>query len=280
VIVACVLAFGAVVCLCWGLLSLFTPDASPGKVFGGSGSSAKGGGLVRTQRQAALAGAVVGLVAAISSGHWHPLPMVGLPVALAGVMHWLPSLVMQHRLKRRRALCEARILDLTVGLAASLRAGVGLVSALQVMASNLGGPMGDELRALLAEYGAGIDLPEAFEHLYARVPSEDLRLLATAIKVTTTAGGSLAQVLDRIGETIRARTEFRERLATMTAQGMFEAVAIAAMPLIAFFTLLAIDSSLMMPLITTPPGWLAIGVAVCLEVVGFFTIKQVLTVEV
>ena len=66
----------------------------------------------------------------------------------------------------------------------------------------------------------------------------------------------------------------------MTAQGRFEAIAMAAAPLIAFFLLFYLDRELMKPMVTTNLGWCAIGVVIALESIGFFIINKIVTIEV
>ena len=125
-----------------------------------------------------------------------------------------------------------------------------------------------------------MDLPESLTRLCERMPSEDLSLLVTAIRLTMQSGGSLAEVLDRITDTIRERTEFQERLRTMTAQGRFEAIAMAAAPAVAFVILFFLDRELMMPLVQTKIGWCAIAAVALLETIGFVIINKIVTIDV
>ena len=79
---------------------------------------------------------------------------------------------------------------------------------------------------------------------------------------------------------IRQRTEFQEKLKTMTAQGRFEAIAISLSPLLAFGILFFIDKELMMPLLTTVTGWVSLSIIAILIAVGFFIINKIVTIEV
>jgi tight adherence protein B len=175
---------------------------------------------------------------------------------------------------------EMKLTDLTLGLANGLRAGAALPQSLELVSRDLGGPMTEELSLVIHEYRLGIDLPESLTRLCERMPSEDLSLLVTAIKLTMQSGGSLAEVLDRITDTIRERTDFQERLRTMTAQGKFEAIAMAAAPVMAFIILFVMDRALMLPLIQTTIGWCAIAAVVLLETIGFMIINKIVTIDV
>lgn len=209
------------------------------------------------------------------------LPILIGGALLAGVLCFqIPRLWLKRRIAKRQALFNARLTDLTLGIANGLRAGAALPQSLELVSRDMGGPMTEELTLVLHEYRLGMDLPESLGRLCERMPGEDLMLLATAIRLTMQSGGSLAEVLDRITDTIRQRTEFQDRLRTMTAQGRFEAIAMAAAPLVAFLILYMLDRQLMQPLLQTELGWAAIGVVVVLETVGFLIINKIVTVDV
>ena len=200
---------------------------------------------------------------------------------LAGVLCFhIPNKWLQGRIKKRQRLFDARLTDLTLGLANGLRAGSALPQSLEIVSRDMGGPMTEELLLVLHEYRLGVDLPESLTRLCERMPGEDLSLLVTAIRLTMQSGGSLAEVLDRITDTIRQRTDFHDRLMTMTAQGRFEAIAMAAAPLVAFAILFFLDRELMQPLVQTKIGWCAIGVVAVLETVGFLVINKIVTIDV
>lgn len=200
---------------------------------------------------------------------------------LAGLLSFqVPKWWLNRRIRRRQALFDARLTDLTLGIANGLRAGAALPQSLELVSRDMGGPMTEELTLVLHEYRLGMDLPESLNRLCERMPGEDLSLLVTAIKLTMQSGGSLAEVLDRITDTIRQRTEFHDRLRTMTAQGRFEAIAMAAAPLVAFLILFFLDRQLMQPLVETKLGWCAIGAVAILETVGFLVINKIVTIDV
>ncbi len=209
-------------------------------------------------------------------------PYILIPLSLlAGLFcYQIPKWWLKRRIAKRNRLFEMKLTDLTLGLANGLRAGAALPQSLELVSRDLGGPMTEELTLVLHEYRLGMDLPESLNRLCERMPCEDLSLLVTAIKLTMQSGGSLAEVLDRITDTIRQRTEFQERLRTMTAQGRFEAIAMAAAPAVAFAILFFLDRELMMPLVQTKIGWCAIAAVVFLETVGFLIINKIVTIDV
>ena len=209
-------------------------------------------------------------------------PLIWMPIAAGmGLVGWMaPLWYYRWKLTDRKNKFENRILDLTMGLANGLRSGQALPQALEAIARRLEGPIQEELMVVLREYRFGLELAEALERMHQRMPCEDLRLLVTSVRLTSQSGGSMAEVLSRMTEMIRGRTEFQGKLRTLTAQGRFEAIAISASPFVAFVILYLVDTELMAPMLKTTVGWMARGVVVLLETVGFYIINKIVTIEV
>lgn len=206
--------------------------------------------------------------------------LVLVPLLFAVVGSFLPLLYYRARVKRRQARFEADILDFVTGIGNALRAGMALPQALEKVAAQMAGPMREELQILLREYRLGIDLVRALDRMSRRMPCEDMRLVVSAVKLTTEAGGSLASVLSEMTATVRGRREFADKVKALTAEGRFEAIAMSCAPLAAFAFLHLIQADLMRPLYTTGIGWCALGAVVTLEVAGYFTIRKIVSIEV
>jgi len=216
-------------------------------------------------------------VAVGSSGFILPL------VSTAGAVlfsYRLPVWMDARRHKRRAEAFRLGLVDLTVGMANGLRGGGALGQTLGRVTNDLRGVIAEEMNQLLKEHHVGVDMAECFQRLRQRMPSEDMTLLATAIRLTLSTGGSLAEVLDKMTAMMRERRDFDERLKTMTAQGRFEALAMGLAPLAAFGVLFLIDRSMVEPLYTTVIGRVAIGVVLFLECLGFYFINKIVSIEV
>ncbi|NMA20955.1 MAG: hypothetical protein GX927_10295 [Lentisphaerae bacterium] len=283
------LVFGAVFCAVLVVLPLFTyrapsvdkddPDAD--EPF----SSTLGARFISSEElhqkswSAAVCASAIIIVVLLFAGVYSPWILLPLCVLGGAAAFQLPRVWLNWKIKQRLEQIADGMMDLTFGLASALRAGVSLPQALESVSHNIGGPIQEEIGFLLREYRLGVDLPEGLMKLCRRIPNEDLFLLATSVRLTLQSGGSLAEVLEKITETIRNRTEFQQKVKTMTAQGRFEAIAMASAPLVAFVVLFAIDQDLMLPLITTRIGYAAIGFTILLELIGFFWIHKIVTIE-
>lgn len=203
-----------------------------------------------------------------------------LAVAMGWLGFMLPLFFYQNKVRKRKAQFDASILELTIGLEKGLRSGQALAQAIESLVRRTEGPMQEELTVVLRETRMGKDLVEAMERLQVRLPSEDLTLLVTAIRLTMKSGGSMASVLARMTEMIRGRMEFKGKLDTLTAQGKFEAIAISCTPFAAFIVLYLLNPELMHPMLVCPVGWMAFGAVIALETVGFLIVRKIVTIEV
>ncbi|MBR1608045.1 MAG: type II secretion system F family protein [Kiritimatiellae bacterium] len=201
-------------------------------------------------------------------------------VAAAAAGAFAPGWWLRRKESKRRELAESQILELAVGLESGLRSGQALPAALEAVSGRLPQPIADEIQTVLREYRLGLDLPDALARMGARMPCEDLSLLVGSIRLAQQAGGSLAEVLQKMVEMIRGRVEFQQKLKTMTSQGRFEAVAMSLAPLAVFILLFLIDRPLMLPLVTTVAGRAAVAFDVVWVSIGFLIIKRIVTIEV
>ena len=192
----------------------------------------------------------------------------------------LPKFYFEFLVKRRQRLFEMDVLDLALGLDNALRAGMALPQALEKISERMHGVMREELDLVLREYRLGIDLVQALEHLHRRMPCEDIRLLVSAIRITSESGGSLAEILKEMSEMIRGRREFADKVKTLTAEGRFEAIAMSLAPVAAFTFMYLIQPELMRVLYTTTLGWCALGAVAALEIMGYYVINKIVTIEV
>lgn len=232
--------------------------------------------LQKMQYSACMIVAVVALALMIISGFYYGIPIAA---AFGFIAYQLPVWNINRKIRKRNELFEAGMLDFTILIANTLRAGIALPSAIEMAIQTIEGPIQEEFHIVLREHRLGVDLTESIERLNKRVKSENLQLFSATICVTMRTGGSMADVLDHVIETIRQRSAFQDKLKTMISQSEFEALLISCSPFAAFVILYLLDRDLMTPMLTTGIGWIAICGVVLLEVVGFIVLKKVTTVK-
>ncbi|HYE79908.1 MAG TPA: type II secretion system F family protein, partial [bacterium] len=137
-----------------------------------------------------------------------------------------------------------------------------------------------EFRRMMREINLGLAVEDALDHLTERVPSEDLDLVVTSVKIQRTVGGNLAEVLDKIIHTIRERIRIKGEIATLTAQGKLQGIILTLLPPAMMFGIYCMAPDFMSPLFTTLIGKLMLGWAFILQAIGAFMINKIVNIKV
>ena len=136
---------------------------------------------------------------------------------------------------QRRSAKFADQLEQTLPLmGGSLRAGFGIMQALDAVARESESPTSEEFHRLVVETRLGRDLTDAMTALADRVDSEDFRWVVQAIEIHREVGGDLAEVLDNVYATIRDRNRIRRQIQALSAEGRFSALILILLPIAMF----------------------------------------------
>jgi tight adherence protein B len=171
------------------------------------------------------------------------------------------------------------MLDFLVLVCNNLKSGFALPNSIEIAAKSVGGRLASDFSLMMSEYCLGMELGEAVSRINTRVCSENLQLFSATVSIAIRTGGSVSEVLERLILTIRKRNELFDKQNALTAQFRFEAAVMSFFPLIAFIILYLIDPKLMLPMVTTPIGWLAIGTIILLELIGYLILRRICAVR-
>lgn len=223
-----------------------------------------------TAEQVAL-GAIV-----ISAVMFLVLALAGLPPLFALVLGvWCggigPMLPVWWLSQRRRQRFRAQMPQAIDLIARSLQAGHPVSTAMSVAASQMPDPTGPEFARVLSEISYGGDRDAALRGMAQRFPLAEVRMFAASLEVTREAGGNVAEVLLRLGETMRAKDQLRRKVEALSAEGRLSFWVISALPVLVITGLLllnpayygdVINDPLFWPLMSGPPILLALGAMV------------------
>ncbi|HUS47285.1 MAG TPA: type II secretion system F family protein [Phycisphaerae bacterium] len=181
---------------------------------------------------------------------------------------------------RRLYKLEDQLVDGIQTLSSGVRAGLNLVQAMGLLATNGVKPISEEFGHLHREYEHGISLEQAMHNAAGRIGSSNYRLLFAALLTHRERGGDLGETLDRIADSIREIHRLEKKIETLTAPGRTAARWMGAMPAVIIAILYFIDPSGVMMLFTEDFGKLILSGIVALNVVGFLWIRRIVSIDV
>lgn len=200
---------------------------------------------------------------------------------MLGIVGWLiPTMQLNRQQANRVKAFNNQLGDMLNLMVGSLRAGHGLLHACNVVRQEMPNPLSKEIGHVIRETSLGYSLDSAWDHLAERMGSDDLDLIVTCFRVQNEVGGSLAEVLETISQTIRERVKLKGEVGVLTAQQRMAGWILSLMPFALGTFLMVLNPDYMMGMFA--PGWprlipLFAGIMIIL---GNISIRQILKIEV
>jgi tight adherence protein B len=194
---------------------------------------------------------------------------IAVPLVARGVLGLMAG-------RRQRAFAD-QLDDSLQLMSSSLRAGHSLIQALTSVSRDAEEPTSVEFSRIVNEARVGRELSLALDETAARMASPDFVWVTQAIAINRDAGGNLAEVLDRVGQTIRERNQIRRQVVSLSAEGKLSAYILIALPLGIAGFLSVTNPSYMAKFTHSLTGYALISSAVLLLVVGALWLRKVVS---
>jgi len=192
----------------------------------------------------------------------------------------LPLLHVSLKRKKRLIKFNAQLPDSLDLLGRSLAVGHAFSESLNQVASEMPDPIAMEFRITFEEQKLGLTMKAALDRLTERVPLLDLRLCVTAMNIQRETGGNLAEILEKVAQTVRERFKLMEDFRTMTTSARGSAWILCGLPIGIILLMTAINPDYMSLLLHDQRGHFILGIAAVLQVLGIVTIRKILTIRV
>ena len=181
---------------------------------------------------------------------------------------------------REKTKFENQLPDTLTLMSTSLRAGYSLLQATEAVSSEAPNPTAREFQRAIAEARLGRTVTQALEGVTDRTQSKDFEWAVMAIEIQREVGGNLAEVLQTVGDTMRARNRLKGEIKALTAEGRISAIVLGALPFLLFTFLWFTNQEYLSPLLENTFGLMALGVGVLLIIGGLFWLKKIVDIEI
>lgn len=211
-------------------------------------------------------GITAAIVAWVAIGHWLAAP----PAVIAGVtVAW--GYVHFARKNRMGRLCQ-QLPEAFEVMSRALRSGQAVPTAFQVVANDFSSPISEEFAYCFEQQHLGVPFDVALRDLARRTGFVEMQLFATALIINQRVGGNLAEVLNRLAETMRKRGKFHGRLRALTGEGRMQATVLIALPFLAMGALLVLNRSYVQVLFDRPQ---LLALTTASQIVGTICIRRI-----
>lgn len=203
----------------------------------------------------------------------------GYVLVLAPFVALLPIAVLRRRRDRRRATIELQLDGWLMVLSNALKAAPSLGEALATSASLTRAPIAEEVDLVLKEVRFGSPIDQALLHMAARVGSRTLWGAVATLLVSRQTGGDVSRILEESADSLREMARLEGVVKTKTADGRAQAYVLAGMPFLLVGAIHVIDPGWLAALGRSFLGYLIVGGAAVLWVLGFLTARKILAVD-
>jgi tight adherence protein B len=230
--------------------------------------------VTRLFKFSALAGMLGSLAVSMISNA--PMIMIGAGAVAA-------TLPILHVLWKRQRRFDKFLADLPEALdliCRALSAGYGFSEAMNMVTREMPDPIAMEFRRTHEEHNLGLSSKLALENLAQRVPLLDLQLCVTAIQIQRETGGNLAEILEKVANTVRERFRILGELRTLTTQSRMSAWVLCLLPILIAVSMALANPDYMSALWRDPRGHKMIAVALCMQVMGMLMVRKIMRIRI
>jgi tight adherence protein B len=236
--------------------------------------------LLTQARVPLSAGALILLIVALAGTGFFLVflfaPMLPVEIVAAGVLGAAPvTWVVWKRTRRLRAF-NAILPDAIDMIARALHAGHSISGAIEMVAQDSAQPLAAAFDEVFRQQNFGMPLREALLHMLERDPSQDLRVLVTAIIVQRETGGNLIEILDRTSFVIRERIRIHGEIRVHSAQGRLTGWILGLLPLILLLIISLMNPGYSRILFTEPMGRRLLYIGMGMLSLGILCIHRII----
>lgn len=189
-------------------------------------------------------------------------------------------LFVKRKLNHRRNDFANQLPETLQNIASALRSGHGLVSAIDKASEGSQGVLRDEFQRILTDERLGVALEEALSNAATRMANRDLEQIAVVATLHRRTGGNMAEVFERVVDTVRERDAVRRQIQTLTAEGRFAQIILTGLPFVLTGAMLLLNPAYISPLFRTGTGQVLLVMAIILNVTGYYAIKKTMEIKV
>jgi len=200
--------------------------------------------------------------------------VVGIALGVA-----IPNFMIKIQIARRKAKFADQLLDAINLLSSSLKGGLSLLQAFEVVVEELPPPVSQEFGLVVRENRMGVTFEETLERLKKRMDIEELGLIVNSVLVARETGGDLTKVLSRLSVTIRDNRKLKENIKTLTLQGRMQGMIMSFLPILFVMWVVSVNKNHFDVMLKNDIGRMLLIVAVVLQVVGMFLIRKFSTIK-
>src|SRR4249919_367279 len=215
-------------------------------------------------------------VAALGMLKGAPIMLAFFVGLFAGV--GVPHFVIGFLIKRRINKFNSNFPDAIELMVRGLRSGLPITETLGIVASEIGGPVGLEFRAVADKMKIGRTMEASLQETADRLGTAEFQFFVITLAIQRETGGNLAETLSNLADVLRKRAQMKLKIKAMSSESKASAYIVGSLPFIVFTLVWMVNPHYMhgffedQRLIVAGLGgmvWMGIGAGIMAKMVNF-----------
>jgi tight adherence protein B len=188
----------------------------------------------------------------------------------------LPHFVVGKMIIRRINKFTVNFPDAIELMVRGLRSGLPISETLGVVATEIGGPVGVEFRAVADKMKIGRTMEAALQETADRLGTPEFQFFVITLAIQRETGGNLAETLSNLADVLRKRAQMKLKIKAMSSESKASAYIVGSLPFVVFILVWLINPGYMSHFFTDQRLTVAgLGGLVWMGIGGFIMAKMV-----
>lgn len=192
--------------------------------------------------------------------------------ALFGLV--VPIFIVKRLEAQRRKKFASQLVDALMIISSSLKAGLSLLQAFEVVVEEMPAPMSQEFSLVVRQMQMGISLDEAIITMKKRMHIDELDMVVTSMMVARETGGDLTETFSRVVYTIQERNKLIGRVNSLCVQAKLQGVIMSILPFAFAFFVYKTNPHFFDVFFNDDLGKMIFTYAVVSQILGIFFIRK------
>jgi tight adherence protein B len=157
----------------------------------------------------------------------------------------LPHFVVSKLIKRRIKKFTSNFPDAIELMVRGLRSGLPISETLGIVATEIGGPVGIEFRAVADKMKIGRTMEAALQETADRLATAEFQFFVITLAIQRETGGNLAETLSNLADVLRKRAQMKLKIRAMSSESKASAYIVGSLPFVVFILVYVINPTYM-----------------------------------
>lgn len=184
-----------------------------------------------------------------------------------------------YKYRKYKKKIERDLIDAITIMNNAFKAGRSIIQAIDMVASELDGPISKEFKRISSEINLGLDIEVAFRRFADRIKLEEAVYLTSSLSILNKTGGNIIKVFDSIEKTLFNKRKLREEMTSLTSSSKMIMYVLICIPVVFAIFLNVLNPGFFSPLLNNELGVILLILMIIIYVAYIIIVRKVMKVR-